>query len=392
MNRNINIEEFIKDKNINKLTNEKLAIKYNLGSEKSVRRFINKLMNDGYKIITKKPILNKPSKAKTDEDIINLLKQKAYTEKETIKKFNKTFNDIKKISKDKYEIYIQRNNYNEKILTIFDTVKEQVKIKDKIWKYKIQKDGDPYLWISFPDNLKTDKIRILPISDSHIGHVSSDMKQLINDIEFIRQNDNVFCFLSGDILENSNKLSIAGSVYEQKDIPQVQIDYTFELLAPIAHKILWIIPGNHENRTYNYHGIDISKILADKLKIPYFNEPVYVDIMWKDYVWSFYNQHGVTSSQTKGGKLNAAGKALTFTEFTNFYIMGHVHDKLSNESTRIVRDRSNFKLILQKQYVIILSSYLKYFQTYGSKAAYSPNTKGNTTIKLYSNGDYFLGD
>lgn len=70
----------------------------------------------------------------------------------------------------------------------------------------------------------------------------------------------------------------------------------------------------------------------------------------------------------------------------------HVHDKLSNEITRIVRDPVNFKLQLRKQYVVVLSAYLKHFGTYGARKGYEPTSRGRTNLKIYSNGKHYVGN
>jgi len=194
------------------------------------------------------------------------------------------------------------------------------------------------------------------------------------------------------MIENSNKLSIAGGVYEQDRMPNEQREEIVRLLAPIAHKILWSISGNHEQRIFNNVGIDVGQWIAEELKVPYFNEPVYVDIMWKGYRWTVFDQHGATGSQTKGGKINAAARPIQWIEHTDFIIMHHVHDKLDDEVVRIVRNVKDFKLEQLKQYVIVTSAYLRYFGTYGARKGYAPSTTGRLALKMYSNGDKYLGN
>lgn len=329
-----------------------------------------------------------------DATILNAIKQRGYTELELQRKFKIDFNYIKKIAKQEknYILYFQRNQWREKIVCLIKEFKNPIEIKPRAYKFSLQPDGQPYIWINLPSNLKFDKIKIVPIADPHYGHKSCDVQTLKQDIEYIKNNDNVYCFLGGDMIENASKLSIAGGVYEQTKMPNKQREDIVKLLAPIAHKILWSISGNHEERTFKHVGIDVGQWIAEQLKVPYFDEPVYVDIMWKGYRWTVFDQHGATGSQTKGGKMNAAAKPIQWMEYTDFVIMHHIHDKLHNEITRIYRNTIDFKLEELKQYVIVTSAYLRYFGTYGARKGYAPPSTGRLAMKLYSNGSKYLGN
>lgn len=341
--------------------------------------------------------VNSQSKRSPKDKSTNVLiavKQRGWTEKELQSKFDCDFEKLEEIVKSEtsYSLFWQQNEWNEKVAVLLKNSSHEICIEPRAYDFSIQKDGQPYLWVQIPNELKTDKIKIVPISDIHFGHKECDIKTLKQDIQYIKNNANVYTFLNGDIIENASKLSIASGVYEQTEMPNEQLSSIVELLAPIAHKILWSIAGNHEDRTYSHLGIDVGKIIADKLEVPYFNEPVYVDVLWNERRWTIFDQHGATGAITKGGKINAASKPVQWTEFTHFVLMGHVHDKMSNEVTRIVRDVVNFRLVLRKQYVVICSSYLKYFNTYGARKAYPPPSTGRLALKLYANGKHYLGE
>jgi hypothetical protein len=177
---------------------------------------------------------------------------------------------------------------------------------------------------------------------------------------------------------------------EQDKTPSTQGEEMIELLRPIAHKILWAIPGNHEKRS-RVRDFDPLEFICSKLEIPYSKEPIYVDLLWNGYVFDFFCQHGKVGGQTKGWKINAAARPLTYQEFTMFTIMAHVHDEISTKIVRICRDRVNFQLTQKKQYVSVLPSFLGYFNTYASEAGYSPGANGAITYRLYPDGDYHSG-
>lgn len=330
----------------------------------------------------------------TNKDVITVLQKKGLTESQIEKIFKMKYDDVKKLASkiSDYDLYEQINDFGEKVIVLLKKIEESNKILPKKWTFAKQIDGQPYLWIKLPQHKNDKQLRIVLLSDVHYGHTACNINNFVDDIEYIKNNDNAYAILTGDLIENASKLSIAGGVYEQNSIPNEQIQEIVELLKPIAHKILWYNSGNHEQRTMDHMGIDVGEFIAHELKIPYYNEPVYVDLMWNNNRWTIFSQHGSTSSLTKGGKINAASKPINWLEFCNFVIMGHVHDKMTNEVTRICRDTINFRLVEKRQYVIVAGSYLRYFNTYGSRKGYAPPTKGRVALKLYSHGDYRISE
>ena len=177
-------------------------------------------------------------------------------------------------------------------------------------------------------------------------------------------------------------------MYSQEIPPDQQITQICKLLAPIAHKVLFALPGNHEQRTEKRAGIDPMKIVAQTLDIPYYGGPVYCSILGMGFKWKIYAMHGSCAGQTKGGKLNAAGKPRIFTDFVQFYVSGHVHDCMVNAETCITEDPSNCRLVYRTQWVVIAPSFLGYENTYAWKAGYAPPSKGGVALRLFSTGDY----
>jgi len=334
--------------------------------------------------------------SKTDKNVklVELLKERGRTEQE-IQRIGIEWSDALKVAKkvDNFNCYVQRNEYNEKVMVLIRDINDEIELLPRAFTYAIQEDGQPYMWVQFPyisNGGHVDRLRLFPLADFHYGHNACDVPTILQDIEFIRANKNVYALLNGDMIENASKLSVASGVYEQTSMPNEQIGEIIKILAPIAHKIIFYVQGNHEERTYRHLGIDIGQIIADRLKIPYFNEPVYVDLLWRNYRWTMFSQHGASNAQTKGGKMNAATRPIMWNDFTNFVLYAHVHDKISNEIIRIVRDPVNFRLLLKKQYVVVLSAYLKHFGTYGARKGYSPTSRGRTMLKMFSNGKYYV--
>lgn len=384
-------KEYFK-KHLKDMTYEEIAPVFGVKNGESVRTWA-KRHNMPNKHINKQA--KRATQKSKDAKLIALLKERGRTEQE-LKKLGYSFGDARKVAKKEkgYTEYIQRSEYNERVLVLIREINDKIEIKPRAFKYSIA-ENQPYLWTKFPylsNDGVIDRLRIFPLADVHKGHRSCDKESFLQDVEYIKNNKNVYAIAMGDLIENASKLSIASGVYEQNEMPNEQIGSIVKILAPIAHKILFSIQGNHEERVYRHLGIDIGRLIAEKLDIPYFDEPVYVDLLWRDYRWTMFAQHGSSGAQTKGGKMNAASRPVNWTDFTNFYVYAHVHDKTLNEVPRIVRDPVNFRLLEKKQYVIVCSAYLKHFGTYGARKGYGPTSKGRIMFKLYSNGKYYIGN
>jgi hypothetical protein len=318
--------------------------------------------------------------------LIRLL-AKGCTESEIVAKgFNLA--DARKVAG--YDLFETRNHDRELVYLLLPHV-QKVALKPKVWTYRWAKDTDgshqPYLMIQMPAT-KWEKVKLVPLADVHFGSSASMVEKFREYVNYIAMNDNVFGFIGGDLFENSHGDSNHGvSIYEQEIRPKSQVEQMVEILSPIAHKLLWAIPGNHEDRsrTRDYDPIER---LCEMLDIPYSYEPIFVDLLWKGHVFSFHDQHGKCGGQTQGGKMNAAARPQEMQEHVMFTIMAHVHDGNVSRNSRICRDRVNFRLEFRKQYIIICPSFFKYFGSYASKEGYKPGSYGSISLDLFPNGQY----
>jgi UDP-2,3-diacylglucosamine pyrophosphatase LpxH len=176
------------------------------------------------------------------------------------------------------------------------------------------------------------EVKVLVISDLHFGNPYCSVKHFLRTIEFIKNNDNVYCFLNGDLLESVTKSS-KGDVYTQKLTPQEQRDAVIEMLKPIKDKVLGATQGNHEIRIYNETGIDLTQDIASKLEIPYRAEGMLFKLSFGDFnnrtkgkpfvFWS-YITHGYGGARTKSAKAVKAERVSTWIH-ADWYAMSHDH-------------------------------------------------------------------
>ncbi len=302
-----------------------------------------------------------------------------------------------------HALFEQKNGDN---VSVFVTAPRPLDktVRPRSWALWTSGRREPYLWIQFPMDLKVPRLKIVPLSDVHYGAKAHSTKRFREYLKWIEATDDAYAFLNGDIIENAIDGSIGGAVYESTLTPREQLYGSdekkepgmIELLRPIAHKILWAQPGNHEWRTWKKANLDPLEIVCRELGIPYFSEPIYADVLAWGRRFTFYCHHGTTGSGTKGGKMNAASRPAEFQESVDFVIMGHVHDSMANAVTRIIRrrdydDKGNlvgFRLEERPQYVVVCPSFYGYFESYGSRAGYAPGSWGSVACALFKDGNY----
>jgi hypothetical protein len=91
----------------------------------------------------------------------------------------------------------------------------------------------------------------------------------------------------------------------------------------IADKLVFVRGGNHDMiRSINLLGVDISKVMADSLKVPYFKLPGYTQIEINGKKWNLVSGHGKGGG--KNGDLELDKMAAIYTD-GDVFILGHNH-------------------------------------------------------------------
>lgn len=273
----------------------------------------------------------------------------------------------------------------------------------RTWSYWREPKGKPLIWIQFDTAYckSHDRIRLQPLSDVHYGHNRHNREKFRADLKRIAEEPDLFTILNGDMIENGIKSS--HGTYDQILTPSEQIygrnadePGLIALLRPIRHKILWALPGNHEQRTEKLADQCPLRAACHALDVPYFKEPVFADLLAWGRVYNFYAQHGTSGGGTPGGRTNSSNRPTLFQNPMHFSIMGHVHEGKSNLTKRFSRRREyddngkRISITLEEfsQINVICPAYLKYFGTYGSVAALAPGSFGSVICEMFNSGVY----
>ena len=234
---------------------------------------------------------------------------------------------------------------------------------------------------------KTDASRLLlaPLGDVHLGALTCEVDKFQKAVDWIEKTD-CKVILMGDLMEFATKTSVGAGWVEQVQSPQAQLDVLKEVLFPIKDKVLVLLEGNHEQRCTLTTGLDVSKILADSLGIPYggYSSFVYLRVGKQNYV--VHAQHGCSGARYLRTKMHAAMKTAEHTE-ADLYLYGHTHELASaSQPFQHYNKRGRF-VEMKKKYFVLTGGFLGYFGGYAEKKSLNPSPTGMANVKFY--GDRF---
>ena len=239
----------------------------------------------------------------------------------------------------------------------------------------------PELFVTIPDELET--IQLAPLYDVHIGSREHDAEKFAKHLKWMAETPNVFTWNGGDAFEN--KTPHEGHMGSDPMSPEEQILEVTKRWAPIQHKILFSIPGNHEDRTFKQAGMSGAKRLADNLKVPYFGDYCFCTIKWRGNRFRILAHHGAGGATTPGAQRNSARKELVWAH-PDILWTGHLHQPMVDTVFVADVDQKTGRQFERDCLVIISPSYLRYFGGYAAKMRLAPGLRGLSVAILNPDG------
>ena len=212
-------------------------------------------------------------------------------------------------------------------------------------------------------------ITIIPIADVHLGARECMEQEFISFIDSIKDKPNVYLILGGDLISNGLKNSLT-NVYEELYRPMEQKKMMAKILAPVAHKILCAVSGNHERRSGKDADDDPTYDILAKID----REDIYRENMaFLKCQFGKTNGDGMTNptytivvTHGAGGGMLTSGAVLRGERFgyaidgMDALIMGHTHKPFTTVPGKIVIDKQNNKVSIKPFKVINATSWLEY--------------------------------
>lgn len=242
--------------------------------------------------------------------------------------------------------------------------------------------------IDLPETLKG--VEIHTFADLHIGDNHCNMGLIKERIEAVKNNEKAYVILNGDIVNNATKTSVS-DCYAEDLSPMDQIARFVELFEPIKDKILCITSGNHENRTYNKEGVDITHLCARQLGVEdrYSKTGAVVFLRFgvennhgkgRKVCYVIYCVHG------SGGGRKEGAKAIRLADMAgiidaDIYIHSHTHLPMVIKEAFYRTDTRNSTIAKVTKLFVNTSAMLEY-GGYGEAFEFKPGATDTPTIYL----------
>ena len=203
---------------------------------------------------------------------------------------------------------------------------------------------------------KTDKtFRLYCATDIHHGACEHHWEKFEEFIDEVDSDSTARWIMNGDNIElipPNYKISQRGQAME----PDQQHITFIKRIERIADKLLFVRGGNHDMfRSVNLLGFDVTKIMSDILRVPYYRMPGYMRIKVGDREWFFVSGHG--KSGGKNGDLELDKMAAVYSDGDIFFL-GHNHQLYAKpvDSLRVENDEE----VIHRRWYCSGGSFLKY--------------------------------
>lgn len=217
------------------------------------------------------------------------------------------------------------------------------------------------------------KLNIYPLGDVHIGSKECDLELFKQWVEMVKNDPDGAVVIIGDVLNMGLKNSVS-NVYEEVLTPMQQKELAYELLNPIADKIIAGCSGNHEYRAVKEVGANPLYDVFCRMRIEdRYRENVCFLKLTVGKNGRNPNTYGVVLTHGK-----SKNKDLSWTyavDGADVFISGHTHLGTHQPVGKIRMDLSHDKVkTVGYQHIVVMP-----FQSYGGYAVrnkYMPNHLG----------------
>lgn len=258
---------------------------------------------------------------------------------------------------------------------------------------------DDTRWVgkTLPEHLK--EVRVVILSDLHYGNPGCSIKHFLRTLDFIKENENCYCLLNGDLCESAIRAS-KGDIYQQVGSPDDQKKQVVKWLLPLKSKVLGMTTGNHEIRIADTAGTDISDYIAERLEVPYRPDGMLYKLSFGDgnnstsgkpFVFWLYMTHGYGGARTKAAKAVKVER-LAYWQLGDVFAMSHDHEVSVAPSVRFEADPRGSELqpgfttgaVREKRIMLIKTNAFVKFGGYAERGGFSPSDLSSPVINLLS--------
>lgn len=240
----------------------------------------------------------------------------------------------------------------------------------------------------------TPQLVILAVGDLHIGSEGSYYKQALNVVEKHQESKIIFM---GDLIDNAIVDSL-GDVYSQQENPQGALYIVRSIFQTYRDRILGVISGNHEYRTWKKVGIDPIKLVADAENIPYSQDLLVIDVSLKvegkgrgtrqrtNYVIACH--HGSAGGVFPEKAIRQHRYLTDMFSGADVYVTGHVHVPNIHKTAVFEYDAHNKKIYKRNVHHVTIPAWTQ--ETYGIRKIYPPSADAIVEFELHAGREKFI--
>lgn len=260
----------------------------------------------------------------------------------------------------------------------------------KKFKYYVN-DDENYMTVEFDEDLPEDEITIINLTDIHIGAKAFRKKEFQAAIDMIAREPNLFFVTGGDLYDAVTKASVGDQLDQYESINE-QVVESVTLLKPIAHKCIAMMAGNHcQGRTLKAAQVDLARIVAQMLQIPYFQVRTTIDMFFRGVNKRMSLTHNYGKAIQMPQVVNEVKKLVASLNYRiDCFTSGHNHLAFLHafEVTDLLPGQG---YVQRRCYIANGGSFVKYTGSYAEKAGYGMTPQDLVYFTFNDEGDYSAG-
>ena len=252
--------------------------------------------------------------------------------------------------------------------------------------YYVSPEGN-YMTVKFHDSIEANKIRIVQLSDIHVGSIYFRKGLFERAIKDIKKDPNCFVVLTGDVIECIAKATAGGS-WEQYSNINEQVEEFVQLVKPIEDRIIFSVAGNHEDRVERLSEFSLSRVIANILKVPFFNVMAFIDLHFKDQKYTVAATHFYAKNLFGQAQIVTRVKQIMSNNVypVNIFLSGHTHTSFiqCEYTATIVPGKGKVPF----EYIVANSgSFTQHTGSYSEKAGYYWSPQGVINFSVDNEGN-----
>lgn len=222
---------------------------------------------------------------------------------------------------------------------------------------------------------KNQSLDIFPLGDIHVGSPQFNEELFELWIKTFKEDKNQkIIYMMGDEIDLATK-RLGNSAYKQDMAPNDQIDYVVKNLKPFKKYIRGIVNSNHLARASKEFDLNLPRIIATALDVPFKNN-IYDKLIINDTKeFSVYATHGSKNSTQNHLMLGAVQRQLAHIH-CDLGLYGHTH-KLGTITDYSV-DHEGYK----RKTFVLTGSFLDFEDSYAEEMCLKPQPAGFSIISV----------